>query len=150
MFMDTQLFHDTLAAQRVSDWMTRDPVTCGPHTTLPEAHALMRERKVRRLPVVEDGRLLGIITLGDVREAEPSGATTLSVYELTYRLAKIPVEKLMTRAVISVTPFNSIREAAGIMLMHKVGGLPVLDDGRLVGIITESDIFRMIVRLPGD
>lgn len=130
----------------VRDWMTANPVTISPNTSLSEAHRLMKQKRVRRLPVVENDRLVGIVALSDVLEAEPSGATTLSIYEINYLLAELKVDKIMKRNVITVTPDTPIREAAELMLTHKIGGLPVVQDGKLVGIITESDIFRMIVR----
>jgi CBS domain-containing protein len=130
----------------VRDWMTTSPVTITPKTSLAEAHRLMKQKKVRRLPVVEQDRLVGIVALSDVLEAEPSGATTLSIYELNYLLAELKVDKIMKHNVITVQPTASIRDAASIMLEHKIGGLPVVEAGRLVGIITESDIFRMIIR----
>lgn len=130
----------------VLDWMTPHPITITPRTTLPEAHRIMKERHIRRLPVVSDGQLIGIVTLGDLRAAEPSPATTLSVYELNYLLEKTPVDKIMTGKPITVSPKTPIREAAGLMLDHKISGLPVMDNGALVGMITESDIFRMLVR----
>lgn len=131
----------------VRDWMTADPVIVTSKTTLPEAHELMRQRRVRRLPVVDDGALVGIITLGDVREASPSDATSLSIYELNYLLSRLTIGKIMTKHVITVTPTTTIREAAGIMLLHKISGLPVMDGNTLVGIITESDIFRVVMKL---
>ena len=130
----------------VRDWMTTSPATITPKTSLSDAHRLMKQKKVRRLPVVENGRLVGIVALSDVLEAEPSGATTLSIYELNYLLAELKVDKIMKHNVITVEPSTTIREAARIMLENKIGGLPVLENGNLVGIITESDIFRMIVR----
>ncbi|MCS6774642.1 MAG: CBS domain-containing protein [Anaerolineae bacterium] len=130
----------------VRDWMTANPVTISPNTSLADAHRLMKQKRVRRLPVVENGRLVGIVALSDILEAEPSGATTLSIYEINYLLAELKIEKIMKRNVITVTPDTPIREAAELMLTHKIGGLPVIQDGKLVGIITESDIFRMIVR----
>ena len=133
----------------VRDWMTPDPVTIGPKTTVPEAHKLMKEHDFRRLPVVDDhGRLIGIVTLSDLREAGPSSATTLSIFELNYLLAQLTVEKIMTRDVITVSPDATIRDAANLMLKREVGALPVMENGRLVGIITESDIFRVIVQQP--
>ncbi|MFN3705881.1 MAG: CBS domain-containing protein [Thermoflexales bacterium] len=131
----------------VRDWMTANPVTISPQTSLADAHRLMKQKKVRRLPVVEGDKLVGIVALSDILEAEPSQATTLSIYELNYLLAELKVEKIMKRPVITVTPDTTIREAANLMLTHKIGGLPVMEGGRLVGIITESDIFRMIVRV---
>jgi CBS domain-containing protein len=130
----------------VGDWMTSDPVTITSKTKLPDAHKLMVERRIRRLPVVDNGKLVGIVTLGDVREAEPSDATSLSIYELNYLLAQLTVERIMTRHPITVTPETPLRVAAQIMLTQKIGGLPVVSQERLVGIITESDIFRVLVQ----
>jgi CBS domain-containing protein len=105
----------------------------------------MMDHSIRRLPVVDDGRLVGIVTLGDIREAEASDATSLSIFELHYLLAKLRVSEFMTRDPITVSPAALIDRAAQIMLEHKIGGLPVVERGKLVGIITESDIFRMLV-----
>lgn len=132
----------------VRDWMTPNPITITPKTTLPDAHKLMRDSKIRRLPVVQDGHLVGIVTLGDIREAQPSNATSLSIYELSYLLGKLTVDRLMTRNPQTIAPDASLRQAAQLMLEHKIGGLPVMDRGQLVGIITESDIFRVLVQEP--
>lgn len=131
----------------VKDWMTPNPISIHKDTTLPDAHALMKENGIRRLPVVDDhDKLVGICSLSDVREAQPSDATTLSIYELNYLLAKLNVEKIMSKKVLTVTPSSTIVEAAQLMLDKKVGGLPVVEGDKLVGIITESDIFRMVVK----
>ncbi len=133
----------------VRDWMTPNPVTVGPKTTVPEAHKLMKERDFRRLPVVDEyGRLIGIVTLSDLREAGPSPATTLSIFELNYLLAQLTVDKIMARDVVTVSPNATIRDAANLMLEHEVGALPVMENDKLIGIITESDIFRVIVQQP--
>ncbi len=132
---------------RVHDWMSKNVVTIGPDTTLPEAVQLMKQRKIRRLLVTKNGELLGIVTLGDLREAGPSDAVTLSVHELHYLLAKLEVEKFMTRDPLTVSPNTGLTEAAKLMLHHKIGGLPVLEGHKLVGVITESDIFRAYVKL---
>jgi len=129
----------------VRDWMTPDPVTIDPHTTLPEAHRLMKECGVRRLPVVAEGLLVGIVTLGDVRDAAPTSACALSIYDLTYVLARLTVAHIMTRDPITIAPDFSVEAAARLMLEHKISGLPVVDNDRVVGIITESDIFRLLV-----
>ena len=132
---------------KVSDWMTKNVITTTRNTPIANTHQLMREKNIRRLPVVEDGKLLGIVTIGDVREASPSDATTLSIWELNYLWAQLTVEKIMTRNVLTVNPDTPILDAAEIMLEHKVSGLPVVDEEQmLVGVITESDIFRMLVR----
>lgn len=131
----------------VRDWMTTPVITVSPQTTLPEAHRLMTANKIRRLPVMEDGRLVGIVTRGDIRGAEASDATSLSIWEMNYLLARLKVGEIMTPDPITVSPTTTISEAAATMLQHKISSLPVLGaDGRLAGIITESDIFRVVVR----
>lgn len=134
----------------VRDWMTPHPITIDPKTTLPDAHRLMKDCHIRRLPVVEHGKLVGIVTLGDIREAGPSDATTLSIYEVHYLLSKLSVEKVMTRHPLTISPNATIRQAAKLMLENKIGGLPVVEEesGKLVGIITESDIFRVLAQEP--
>ncbi len=131
----------------VKDWMTRDVVTIAPDVTLPEAHRLMDDKKIRRLPVIENGHLVGIVTRGDVRGAEPSGATSLSIWEVNYLLSKLKVGEIMTHRPVTISAEETIGEAARLMLEKKISGLPVLDrEGRVVGIITESDIFRLVVQ----
>jgi CBS domain-containing protein len=106
---------------------------------------MMMERCVRRLPVVDGGKVVGIVTLGDLREARPSPATSLSIYELNYLLSKLTVGEVMTHTPYTVAPETPIQVAARIMLDRKVGGLPVVDaHSRPLGIITESDVFRML------
>jgi acetoin utilization protein AcuB len=136
-----------MKTERVRDWMTPDPITVGLNTSLPEIHQIMVSEEIRRLPVVdENGRLIGIVTLGDVRGAQPSPATSLSIWEMNYLLSSLDVEKIMTPDPITVTPEQTVGEAARIMLENRISGLPVVEtDGRLVGIITESDIFSMVV-----
>ena len=129
----------------VKDWMSRDVVFAAPSLGLLDADLMMRENKVRRLPVVEDGRLVGIVTYGDIREARPSAATSLSTWEMNYLLASLKLAKVMTKNVQVISPDATIGEAADIMLANRISGLPVVDAaGELVGIITESDIFRMV------
>jgi CBS domain-containing protein len=130
--------------------MTPHPITIDSKTVLPDAHRLMQDSHIRRLPVVERGKLVGIVTLGDIREAEPSQATTLSIYEVHYLLSKLTVERIMSRNPITIAPDHTIRDAARLMLEHKIGGLPVVEPqtGKLVGIITESDIFRIFAQEP--
>ena len=130
----------------VQDWMSTNVITVGPNTTLPEAHQVMINEEIRRLPVVKNGRLVGIITLGDVRGAQPSPATSLSIWELNYLLSKLTASQIMTADPVTISPTATIGEAARLMLENRVSGLPVLDEkGDLVGIITESDIFSMVV-----
>lgn len=131
----------------VNDWMTREVATISPEMTLPEAHRLMEDKKIRRLPVMTEGRLVGIVTRGDIRGAEPSGATSLSIWEVNYLLAKLKIAEIMTAHPITIAATETIGEAARLMLEKKISGLPVVDNvGHLVGIITESDIFRLVVQ----
>jgi CBS domain-containing protein len=131
----------------VRDWMTSPVYTVKAQTPISEAHQMMKEKKVRRLPVVKDDRLIGIVTIGDIREASPSAATTLSIWELNYLWGQLTVEKVMSHNVQVVTPSTSMLDAAELMLEYKVSGLPVLEpNDKLVGIITESDVFRMLVK----
>jgi CBS domain-containing protein len=129
----------------VKDWMTPDPIVVSPATTLPEAHDLMVKNNIRRLLVVDSKKLKGIVTRGDVRGAEPSEATSLSIFEVNYLLARLTVEKLMTTDMVTVGPDDPVGKAANVMSENKVSGLPVVEGDELVGIITESDIFRMVV-----
>ena len=129
----------------VRDWMTRNVIILSPETSLAEAHKLMTEKRVRRLPVVDHDRIVGIVTLGDVRGAEPSQASSLSVWEMNDLLAKLKVAEIMSHDPVVIQQNVSIGEAARIMLEKKFSGLPVVDEAdHLVGIITESDIFRLI------
>lgn len=131
----------------VRDWMTRDVITVSPDTSILEAGQFMVDRTIRRLPVVENGALVGIVTYGDVRGARASATAGLDIWELSYRLSKLTVREIMTPNPVTITPDDTIGQAAQLMLNYMIGGLPVLDhDGRLVGILTESDIFRVVVR----
>ena len=130
----------------VSEWMSSPAQVAHPTTLVSDAYELMMKWNIRRLPVVDHGYLVGIVTLGDLREARPSRATSLSIYEMNYLLAKLTVGQVMTHNPYTVTPGTSIQEAARTMLERKVSGLPVVDDEQSpVGIITESDIFRRLI-----
>ena len=130
----------------VSDWMTREVITIAPEMSLTEAHEIMKDRRIRRLPVVAEGRVVGIVTLGDLRAAEPSMASSLSVWEMNDLLANLKVAEIMTRDPATILQTASVGEAAKVMLEKKFSGLPVVhQENQLVGIITESDIFRLVV-----
>ncbi len=131
----------------VRDWMTRDIITISPDTSILEAGRLMVDRTIRRLPVVENEALIGIVTYGDVRGARATVTGSLDIWELSYRLSKLTIREIMTPNPVTVSPDDTIGQAAQLMLNYMIGGLPVIDhNGRLVGIITESDIFRVVVR----
>lgn len=130
----------------VKDWMTKDVLTAKPGTRMLDAHKLMRENKIRRMPVCKKGKVIGIVTKSDVRQAEPSDATTLNVWEINYLLAKLEVKDIMTESVTTVRADDTIKDAATLMYKERIGALPVVGDGDLlVGIITESDIFRVLI-----
>lgn len=126
----------------VRDWMTTVLVTVRPGAPVAEAQHLMRHRRIRHLPVVESGRLAGIITDRDVRTTLPSPATSLAAGEIRYLLDRLLVERVMTRSVITIGPDAPIAEAVSLLLSHRIGALPVVQDTRLVGIITETDLLR--------
>jgi acetoin utilization protein AcuB len=130
--------------------MTRNPITARPDTPVTEAQALMRREKVHRLPVVDrHGKLVGIVSEKDLLYASPSPASTLDVYELSYLLSKLKVEQVMTKNVVTITTDTPVEEAARVMADNDIGGVPILEDGHLVGIITESDVFKLFIELFG-
>lgn len=133
---------------RVQEWMTQPVVSVSSDTSVNSAQHMMREKHIRHLPVVDGGKLVGIISLGDLREASPSDATALSIWELNYLWEKLTVDKIMTRKVLTVRTNDLIVDTLRLMLEHKFSALPVLDEHqRVAGIITESDIFRMVIGL---
>src|SRR5690554_4021281 len=129
----------------VREWMTPDPQTVNASTPVMEAMQRLREGGFRRLPVTQDGKLIGIVTDRDLKEATPSKATTLSIYELNYLLSKLVVKDVMRSPVITVRVDDPIEQAALLMEEHRVSGLPVLQDGNLVGILTITDLMRALV-----
>ncbi|MCP2013072.1 acetoin utilization protein AcuB [Deinococcus sp. HSC-46F16] len=134
----------------VRDWMTRDPITVTPDTPVMDALRILKERGFRRLPVMEGGRLVGITTRKDLKDAMPSKATTLSVWELNYLLSKLTVAEMMARPVITAQEDEYMEDAALRMQEHGVGGLPVVDaGGRVTGIITITDVLRAFVDIMG-
>jgi CBS domain-containing protein len=134
---------------QVKEWMSQHPITIPPATPVSEAKELMQRKRVRHLLVVEADRLVGIVTDRDIRLNLPSPATSLSVWEIHYLLAKLTVREVMTKSVITVTPDRDVAEAARLMLEHTIGALPVTQDGRVVGIITETDMLRAFSRTLG-
>ena len=134
----------------VRDRMTLNPVTITPEVSVTEALRLMTDRKIRRLPVINgSGDLVGIVSDRDLLLASPSPATSLAVWEIHDLLAKLTVEKCMAKDVITVSEDTPLEEAARIMVDRRIGGLPVVNAGKLVGIITESDLFNILLELLG-
>jgi acetoin utilization protein AcuB len=131
---------------KVSDLMTTSPITVGPETPVLDARQLMIDKRFRHVLIAEGSKLLGIVTDRDIRLNLPSPATSLSVWEINYLLARLTVESVMTKSLVIVSPRQDTREAALLMLDHKIGALPVVDGGQLVGIITETDLLRAYVK----
>jgi acetoin utilization protein AcuB len=134
----------------VQHWMSRDVVTVEADTPFLEARLVLKDKKIRHLPVVDRGKLIGVVTDRDLKEAAPSGATTLDVYEMNYLLLKMKVRDLIKREPVTVKPTNSVEKAALLMHDHRIGCLPVVDDsGTLVGVITETDLLAVMVEILG-
>src|SRR5690554_219629 len=133
----------------VRNKMTTNPFTISPDDTIPDAHEMMKEHGVRRLPVMKNGKLVGIVSNEDIEKYSPSKATTLSMGEITYLLSKTKIGQIMTKNLITISSCALLEEAALLMRDNKVGFLPVVDDDKLVGIITESDIFDSFIELLG-
>ncbi len=134
----------------VYERMSRHPMTVNSSTPVEQALKRMRDEKVRRFPVVDDdGNLVGIVSDKDLLYAAPSPATSLSIYELHYLYSRITISQVMTHNVITVEENDPIEEAARIMVDNKIGGLPVMREGKLVGIITETDIFKTLMEMMG-
>jgi len=134
---------------QVQEWMNRDVVTVTPEESFRTAMHLIRQKGIRHLPVVEGKRLVGIVTDRDLRQAAPSGATSLSIHELHYILEKVTVREIMTKQVVTIRPDQTVEDAALLLLGHRIGGLPVVREGELIGIITETDILQAFLQLRG-
>lgn len=135
----------------VRERMTSPAVTITPETPFQEALKLMRDKKFRRLPVVDSaGKIVGIVSERDMLHASPSPATSLSVWEVNYLLWKLKISDIMTHNVLTLQQDTPIEDAANLMVTHKIGGVPIVDDsGKVVGVITETDIFRAFVEMLG-
>jgi acetoin utilization protein AcuB len=133
----------------VRDYMTPNPITISPDATFPHAISVIRKNRIRHLPVVQDGRLVGLIVEKDLLSNQPSQATTLSVYEIYSLLETLRVRQMMSHPVITVEGNCPIEEAARIMVENKISCLPIMEEVNLVGIITETDIFKVLVDVLG-
>jgi acetoin utilization protein AcuB len=132
----------------VGERMTKDPIVIRDDIPIDKALKIMRDNKVRRLPVLNDkGALVGIVSERDLLFASPSPVTSLSIYEIHYLMSRVKVADVMTAEVITVTEDTPLQEAARIMVDNRIGGLPVERKGELVGIITETDLFKIFVEL---
>jgi acetoin utilization protein AcuB len=135
----------------VQGWMTTDVITVDEDTSMMKASIIMKEKKIRCLPVVNGkGELAGIVSDRDLRDAAPSKATTLDVYELNYLLSSIKIKDLMTTNLVYVRPDETVEFAAILMLENKISSLPVINNkGSLIGIITQTDIFKVLINIAG-
>ncbi|MBE2223181.1 MAG: CBS domain-containing protein [Anaerolineae bacterium] len=134
----------------VKNRMSQPVITVEPDMPIMEALNLMKTKQIRRLPVVDGkGNLIGIVSNEDLLNASPSDVTSLSVWEINYLIGKITVKKVMTKDVLTINENTPIEEAARIMVDNKVGGLPVMSGNKLVGVITESDLFKVLLELMG-
>jgi len=134
---------------RIRDVMTKNPITVDSETLVLDAQKIMKENNIRRLPVVDKGNLVGIVTQHDLLQASPSPATSLSIHELNYLLAKMKVKEVMKKNPFTLTPDTPFEEALRIGQDKKIGSFPVMDKGKLIGIITESDTVRFLTRALG-
>ncbi len=134
---------------RVRDFMKTNVITVPSSTSIYDALKIMKENNIKRLPIVDNGKLVGIVSRKGLKEATPSKATTLSIYELNYLLSKMTVKDVMHKKVITVSPDTSFEQAAFIMHKYQIGGLPVLEKGKLVGYISSNDLFNVMVQMNG-
>jgi acetoin utilization protein AcuB len=134
----------------VKDWMSKDLVTIDVETSIMKASRVMKQHDIQHLPVLSQGRLEGIVSDRDLKEATPSKATSLDIHELYYLLDKVTVKSLIPQQLFTIAPGDTVEKAAAVMLKHHVSALPVVDaQGTLAGIITKGDIFRAFVSISG-
>lgn len=133
----------------VKDFMTRKVVYVSPDTTVAHTEDMMREQGLRRLPVIENDRLVGVVTERTMAEASPSKVTSLSIYEMNYLLNKTKIRDIMARDVVTVSPYASLEDAVYAMMKNQVGILPVVEAGQVFGVITEKDVFKAFLEVSG-
>ncbi|MBT0922888.1 CBS domain-containing protein [Streptococcus lutetiensis] len=133
----------------VKDFMTRKVVYVSPDTTVAHTADMMREQGLRRLPVIENDRLVGVVTERTMAEASPSKVTSLSIYEMNYLLNKTKIRDIMARDIVTVSPYASLEDAVYAMMKNQVGILPVVEAGQVFGVITEKDVFKAFLEVSG-
>ena len=133
----------------VGERMSHPVISVSPDTPIHDALDLFRKEHIRRAPVIKNGKMLGIVSERDLLNASPSPVTTLSIWEMNYMLSKVTVKQVMTKKVMTVDMDTPIEEAARIMADNKIGGLPVTRNGKIAGIITETDLFKVLLELMG-
>jgi acetoin utilization protein AcuB len=134
---------------KIKNWMTRDPLTVEPDTLIIDAKNLMKEHNIRRLPVVKGGKLVGMVTYRNIIEASPSSATSLSIHELNYLILKLQVKDVMRKNPITVSPEDSVIDVILEGSRKGIGAFPVVDHGKLVGIVTETEILKAMIQIFG-
>ena len=133
----------------VGERMSRPVISVSPEAPINDVLAMFKKEHIRRAPVLKEGKLVGIVSERDLLHATSSSVTTLSIWELNYLISKVKVKNVMTKKVITVSKDTPIEEAARIMADKKLGGLPVMDGERVVGVITETDLFKIFLELMG-
>ena len=133
----------------VGERMSHPIISIAPDMPVHDALDMFKRERIRRAPVVKEGKLIGIVSDKDLLNASPSPATSLSIWEMNYLLSKVTVSEVMTKKVMTVSENTPIEEAARIMADNKIGGLPVMRDGHVVGIITETDLFKIFLEFMG-
>ena len=133
----------------VGERMSRPVISVAPDSPINDVLAMFRKERIRRAPVMENGKLVGIVSERDLLYATPSSVTTLSVWEMHYLISKVTVKDVMTKNVITVDQDTPIEEAARIMADKKIGGVPVVSGANVVGMITETDLFKILLELMG-
>jgi acetoin utilization protein AcuB len=133
----------------VGERMSRPVISVTPDMPINDVLAMFRKEHIRRAPVIKDGKLVGIVSERDLLNASPSSVTTLSVWELNYLISKVTVKNVMAKKVVTVEQDTPIEEAARIMADKKIGGVPVVSGTNVVGIITETDLFKILLELMG-
>lgn len=135
----------------IENWMTKEVITGTPEMSMMKASKIMKEKGVGRLPVVDEtGKLLGLVSDRDIKEASPSKATTLDMHELYYLLSEVKLKDIMTKKVVTIKKGETVERAAQLMLENNIGGMPVVDEeSKVVGMVTDSDIFKVLVRITG-
>ncbi len=134
----------------IKEWMTKSPIVIDEYTSIMKANQLMKENGIRRIPVVKNNKIVGIVSDRDIKEAAPSKATSLDVHELYYLLSEIKIKDIMTSNPITIKDIDSVEKAAVIMLENKISGLPVIDsESNVIGMITQTDVFKVMISITG-
>ncbi len=133
----------------LKDWMSSPAVTVNKDEFLPKVIELMKENDIRHVPVMDGDKLVGIISDRNIKDYLPSSSTTLDVFEIHYLIGKVKVSKIMEKNVITAAPYTPIEDAAKLLYDNKISSLPIIDDGLIVGIVTDRDVYRALISITG-